>query len=146
MQPLKSQTTKEGGSVTFEAKFKGHPEPIVKWYHDDSEIQSSTDFEISYSDEGTTLSIAEVFPEDAGKYKCVLTNADGSEVSEARLNVQRKYLGIKWIQKFCVYVDTVRKRARGRESEESSTEANLFISERERERERDRQTDRQKQR
>ena len=91
-QPLHSQTVKEGDKVKFDVKFKGHPAPIVKWYHDDSEIQRSTDFDISYSEDGTTLSIAEVFPEDAGKYKCVLTNADGAEVSEAKLNVMRKLL------------------------------------------------------
>lgn len=90
LQPLHSQTVKEGEKVRFDVKFKGHPEPIVKWYHEDSEIQSSTDFEISYTEDGTSLSISEVFPEDAGKYKCVLTTADGSEVSEARLNILRK--------------------------------------------------------
>ena len=87
---MHSQTVKEGEKVKFEVKFKGHPEPIVKWYHDNSEIQNSTDFEISYSNDGTSLSIAEVFPEDAGKYKCMLTNADGSEVTESKLTVLRK--------------------------------------------------------
>ena len=95
MQPLRSQTVKEGEKVKFDVKFKGRPEPIVKWFRDDSEIQSSTDFEISYSDEGTSLSIPEVFPEDAGRYKCMLTNADGSEVTEAKLTVLRK-LFLTW--------------------------------------------------
>ena len=91
LQPLHSQTVKEGEKVKFDVKFKGHPSPIVKWYHDDSEIQNSTDFDISYTDDGTSLTIAEVFPEDSGKYKCVLTNADGAEVSEAKLNVMGKF-------------------------------------------------------
>lgn len=89
-KPLRDTKVKEGEKVKLEVTFKGKPEPIVKWYRDDSEIQSSTDFEISYSDEGTSLSISEVFPEDQGRFKCVITNADGSATSEANLLVLRK--------------------------------------------------------
>lgn len=78
--------------VKLDVTFKGQPEPIVKWYRDDSEIQSSTDFEISYTNEGTSLSIAEAFPEDSGRFKCVITNADGSATSEANLLVLRKFI------------------------------------------------------
>ena len=81
---------KEGDKVKLDVSFKGQPEPIVKWYRDDSEIQSSTDFEISYTNEGTSLSIAEAFPEDSGRFKCVITNADSSATSEANLLVLRK--------------------------------------------------------
>jgi predicted DNA-binding antitoxin AbrB/MazE fold protein len=90
-KPLRDTKVKEGEKVKLEVAFKGQPEPIVKWYRDDAEIQSSTDFEISYSDEGTSLSIAEVFPEDQGRFKCVITNADGSATSEANLAVLRKF-------------------------------------------------------
>lgn len=91
VKPLRDTRVKEGEKVKLEVSFKGQPEPIVKWYRDDAEIQSCTDFEISYSDEGTSLSIAEVFPEDQGRFKCVITNADGSATSEAHLAVLRKY-------------------------------------------------------
>jgi len=89
-QPLHDQRIKEGQKVKLQVTFKGQPEPIVKWYRDDSEIQSSADFEISYSDNATSLTIPEAFIEDSGRFKCVITNADGSATSECRLAVLRK--------------------------------------------------------
>lgn len=90
VKPLRDTNARQGEKVKLVVTFKGKPEPIVKWYRDETEIQSSTDFEISYSDDSTSLTIAEVFPEDAGRFKCVITNADGSATSEANLKVMRE--------------------------------------------------------
>lgn len=89
-QPLSSIEAQQGDGVIFEVKVEGNPEPIIKWYREDVEIVSSPDFELSRSDKMYRLQIIETFPEDAGKFSCVATNAQGTAVTEAYLYVQRK--------------------------------------------------------
>lgn len=72
---------------------EAHPEPIIKWYRDDVVVRSSPDYEITYENGVCRLSIAETFPEDSGVFKVIATNADGSDTTQAKLQVQSKSSG-----------------------------------------------------
>ena len=91
LQPLRDQIAKEGQRVELEVTFQGRPEPIIKWFHEETEIVTSAEFEITYSSERTTLTIKEAILDDSGKYTCVLTNAVGSAKSEAKVDVGKSF-------------------------------------------------------
>ncbi|GFS02464.1 titin, partial [Elysia marginata] len=88
IEPLHDTYAKQGEPVILEVTVDGHPEPIIKWYRDDIEIYSSPDYQLSRSNKTYRLAILEVFPEDAGQFKVVATNAEGSVATEARLMVE----------------------------------------------------------
>ncbi|VDI56857.1 titin [Mytilus galloprovincialis] len=88
-QPLQNKNVDQGEPVVFEARVEAHPEPIIKWYRDDVVVRSSPDYEITYDNGVCRLSIAETFPEDSGVFKVIATNADGSDTTQAKLQVQR---------------------------------------------------------
>lgn len=89
-QPLRDIYSKQGEPIILEIIVEGHPEPIVKWYREGVEISSSPDYTLSRSNKTYRLTISEVFPEDAGTFKVIASNAEGSTVSEANLLVERK--------------------------------------------------------
>lgn len=72
----------------FECRISAHPEPIIKWYRETVIISSSPDYEITWENNTARLTIAEIFPQDAGVFRCVAANAEGSATSEARLRVK----------------------------------------------------------
>lgn len=93
VQRLQDKTIKEGQRLVLEVRveYKG-PEPIIKWYREGLIIRNSPDYQITFENNTSRLSVAEVFPEDTGMYKCVATNADGSDSTEAMLRVIGKPL------------------------------------------------------
>lgn len=68
----------------------GIPTPVVKFYREGAEIQSSTDFRILQEGDLYSLLIAEAFPEDSGTYSVTATNSSGRATSTAELLVQGK--------------------------------------------------------
>ncbi|ESO99782.1 hypothetical protein LOTGIDRAFT_141571, partial [Lottia gigantea] len=90
-QELNNVRVKEGESVTFEIRVHGYPEPIIRWFRNDQPVESSPDYEISYSQNLHRLTIIEVFPEDAGRFKCVASNALDSKTTECHLIVEGWY-------------------------------------------------------
>ena len=64
--------------------------PEISWYHDDKIITENQDFNLTYNVESgaCTLLIAEVFPQDAGEYKCIAVNPHGEAVTRAMLEVE----------------------------------------------------------
>lgn len=87
---LQSVNVPDGGSVTFECKVEGHPRPVITWFRQTACIKQSQDFMMVYDDETNmaSLTIAEVFPEDAGTFTCVAKNAAGFSSSSAELVVE----------------------------------------------------------
>jgi hypothetical protein len=79
---------KQGERVVLAVEIDAHPEPIVKWFREEIEIENSPDYILSQTETTYTLTIAEVFPEDAGRFRCVATNAEGSVKSETTLRVE----------------------------------------------------------
>lgn len=88
LQRLHDKTIKEGERLILEVQieYRG-PEPIIKWYREGLIIRNSPDYQITVETGTSRLAVAEVFPEDTGVYKCVATNADGSDSTEAMLRV-----------------------------------------------------------
>ncbi|KAF6361715.1 hypothetical protein mRhiFer1_009942 [Rhinolophus ferrumequinum] len=87
-QRLQSMTVRQGSQVRLQVKVTGIPTPVVKFYRDGAEIQSSLDFQISQEGDLYSLLIAEAYPEDSGTYSVNATNSVGRATSTAELLVQ----------------------------------------------------------
>lgn len=81
-------TVRQGSQVRLQVRVTGIPTPVVKFYRDGAEIQSSLDFQISQEGELYSLLIAEAYPEDSGTYSVNATNSVGRATSTAELLVQ----------------------------------------------------------
>ena len=84
----------DGDRVTLSTKVIGVPPPSITWYKGTTEIQPSTDFQIGYDAPSgvCTLTIPEVFPEDAGEYACRAVNPYGESITTANLLVEGKLI------------------------------------------------------
>lgn len=91
-QGLKNMTVIEGESVTLECYISGHPAPIVSWYREDYQIESSIDFQITFKAGVARLVIREAFAEDSGRFTCTATNVAGTVSTSCHLHVQGKYI------------------------------------------------------
>ncbi|NXD75821.1 TITIN protein, partial [Halcyon senegalensis] len=87
-QRLQSTTAKQGSQVRLDVRVTGIPTPVVKFYRDGVEIQSSPDFQILQEGDLYSLIIAEAYPEDSGTYSVNATNNVGRATSTAELLIQ----------------------------------------------------------
>ncbi|KFM07074.1 Titin, partial [Aptenodytes forsteri] len=87
-QRLQSMTARQGSQVRLDVRVTGIPTPVVKFYRDGVEIQSSPDFQISQEGDLYSLIIAEAYPEDSGTYSVNATNNVGRATSTAELLIQ----------------------------------------------------------
>ncbi|NXD37078.1 TITIN protein, partial [Copsychus sechellarum] len=85
---LKNKTVTEGESVTLECQISGHPQPTVTWYREDYKIESSMDFQITFTAGLARLVIREAFAEDSGRFTCTATNKAGSVSTSCHLHVK----------------------------------------------------------
>jgi len=86
---LENLTTVDGAEVTLSCTVIGRPTPIVSWFHNNHNIDASTDFAIGY-DEKTgraDLVIVDCMPDDRGQFRCVAVNPAGRAESECTLTV-----------------------------------------------------------
>uniref|UniRef100_A0A3Q1I7N9 Ig-like domain-containing protein n=3 Tax=Anabas testudineus TaxID=64144 RepID=A0A3Q1I7N9_ANATE len=88
LQRLQSTTVRQGSQVRLDVRVTGIPTPVVKFYREGAEIQSSADFKILQEGDLYSLLIAEAFPEDSGTYSVTATNSSGRATSTAELLVQ----------------------------------------------------------
>uniref|UniRef100_A0A4W4ED82 Ig-like domain-containing protein n=1 Tax=Electrophorus electricus TaxID=8005 RepID=A0A4W4ED82_ELEEL len=88
IQRLQSMTVRQGSRVRLDVRVTGIPTPVVKFYREGAEIQSSADFQIVQDGDLYSLLIAEAFPEDSGTYSVNATNSSGRATSTAELLVQ----------------------------------------------------------
>ena len=87
-QRLQSMTVRQGSQVRLDVRVTGIPTPVVKFFREGAEIQSSTDFKIVQEEDLYSLMIAEAFPEDSGNYSVSASNSSGRATSTAELLVQ----------------------------------------------------------
>ncbi len=71
--PPVNQTVAAGGVATFSVTSRGNPPPQAQWYFDSAEEPGAT---------GSTLTISNVSPTNAGTYHVVLTNINGVVTSQ----------------------------------------------------------------
>uniref|UniRef100_A0A8B9LRJ7 Ig-like domain-containing protein n=1 Tax=Astyanax mexicanus TaxID=7994 RepID=A0A8B9LRJ7_ASTMX len=71
-------------ALRLDVRVTGIPTPVVKFYREGAEIQSSADFQILQEGDLYSLLIAEAFPEDSGTYSVNATNSSGRATSTAR--------------------------------------------------------------
>lgn len=84
-------TVKEGGSARFDVKVSGFPEPFIDWFTNGKMIEESEVYKIEETEHGyCALNISDVDREDAGIYKCIAENDEGTITCEAELKVQGK--------------------------------------------------------
>lgn len=70
-------------TVTYTAK----PAPNIQWFHNDTLLVPSDDFEIVSDERQSCLVITDTMPEDSGLYKVILTNPHGDAVSAVSVDV-----------------------------------------------------------
>ncbi|KAM7380998.1 hypothetical protein PAMP_004259 [Pampus punctatissimus] len=88
LQRLQSSTVRQGSEVRLDVRIAGIPTPVLKFYREGAEIQSSSDFRIIQEGDLYSLLIDEAFPEDSGTYSVTATNSSGRATSTAELLVQ----------------------------------------------------------
>lgn len=99
--PLRDQIVTEGNRVTLECVVNPFPIPDkVQWFRNEIEIHSSPDYLITYHNGICKLVIAEAFPEDTGKFKCVVTVNGVTNSSDMHLKVQGRFIYIIFIDSF----------------------------------------------
>ena len=92
VEPMKDREVREGEPVQFQCRIVAVPDPFVQWFYNNQIIKPSKYFQLSADPASGCygLSIAGVFPEDDGAYKCVARNPVGEVACIAQLRVVRK--------------------------------------------------------
>ena len=81
----------DGTSATFTCQVQGIPTPVITWFRQTAVIKPSQEFRTDYdeTDGGrATLTVVEVWPEDAGMFTCVAKNSAGFASSSTQLVVE----------------------------------------------------------
>lgn len=89
---LKNLNIGDGERLTLQCQVAGDPEPQVVWYKDGKKLESNDFVDLKYKYGLATLKIEEVYPEDAGEYKCVAKNYVNQAETQCTLKVKRKFV------------------------------------------------------
>ncbi|XP_039306302.1 uncharacterized protein LOC105193639 isoform X2 [Solenopsis invicta] len=85
---LQPSFTREGCSHKLECTVKGNPLPTVQWYKNDTNIDNSPDYVITYNNGEAVLKFDEIFLEDKASYTCKATNQWGQSTTSSFLDVK----------------------------------------------------------
>ena len=90
VQPLHSNVLVEGSCAAFEVVIIGEKPIEVQWLKDGQNCAENPNYEVSENDTTNhyTLTIPEVFDEDAGRYTCMAKNSIGHASSTAELVIK----------------------------------------------------------
>lgn len=92
-EPVDS-TVAEGEAHQLECQVFGNPLPLVSWFKDDTCIDYSTDYSITYNNGFCTLKIDEAHANHQGRYTCRAVNSVGQVACSANLTVSCKLFWI----------------------------------------------------
>lgn len=87
---LKSLNIGDGERLTLQCQVAGDPEPQVTWFKNGKKLESNDFVDLKYKQGLATLKIDEVYPEDAGEYKCIAKNYINTAETVCTLKVKRK--------------------------------------------------------
>ncbi|GFO38542.1 titin [Plakobranchus ocellatus] len=85
---LSDLTLQDGDELVLECDIQGNPRPQISWIRDGVEIFDSQDFQISMIGDHCKLQIADVYPEDEGKYSCKAVNMLGEATTSCFVTVE----------------------------------------------------------
>ncbi|KAJ3610236.1 hypothetical protein NHX12_022330, partial [Muraenolepis orangiensis] len=88
IQKLKSREVLEGSKVQLDCAVRGLPVPEVRWFCEGKELENSPDIQIVIDGERHSLTIAEAFEEDTGRYSCFASNFYGTDSTSAEIYVE----------------------------------------------------------
>lgn len=74
--------------MTLECRVSGRPAPTITWFREDYQIQSSIDFQTSFSDGLARMLIREAFAEDSGRFSCTASSKAGTVSTSCHLLVK----------------------------------------------------------
>ena len=88
-RPLADVGALDGTSAVFECGVR-LGQGSVAWYHQDTLLPHSDEFQQLFDGTTARLVITEVFPDDAGTYRCVVRSRDSEADTTAKLTIKRK--------------------------------------------------------
>lgn len=92
VKELLPSSAREGSSHRLECTVEGNPLPTVQWYKNDTNIDNSPDYVITFNNGEAVLKFDEIFLEDKALYTCKATNRWGQSSTAASLDVERKII------------------------------------------------------
>lgn len=78
----------DGERVIFQCEVKGMPPPAVMWYKGNKILRNCADFLQKFDGCRATMLITEVFPDDEGRYSCLVKNEAGEAKTTCYLTVK----------------------------------------------------------
>ena len=91
VEKAESAQVMDGEKLILTARVQGAPIPKVEWQHNGDTVEESKDIFTQQDNSGLcTLTIKEIFPEDAGEYVCIAKNKIGEAVSRCIVTVDGK--------------------------------------------------------
>ena len=87
---LRPQKVMDGTRAQLACRIYGTPMPAkVEWLHKGKSVSDNPDFQVAYDQKtgDTTLTIADVFPQDSGLFECHASNVYGNAATKANLTV-----------------------------------------------------------
>ncbi|KAL6428692.1 hypothetical protein ACFW04_007940 [Cataglyphis niger] len=95
VKELLPSSAREGSSHRLECTVQGNPLPTVQWYKNDTNIDNSPDYVITFNNGEAVLKFEELFLEDKALYTCKATNRWGQSSTTASLDVEPAQISTK---------------------------------------------------
>lgn len=89
VEKLKPVQLMDGEQLTLTCKVIANPTPKILWFRNEQQLLETKGTTISQEVNGTcSLTISEVFPEDAGEYACQAVNKIGEAINSVSVSVE----------------------------------------------------------
>lgn len=85
----------EGKLVKIEGRVSGSQPMLISWFKDNSEIQTSDKYDVSFKSNVAVLCIKGSQVEDSGSYSCRATNEAGQASCEVTVGISGMFLLIR---------------------------------------------------
>lgn len=83
----------EGKLVKIEGRVSGSQPMLISWFKDNSEIQTSDKYDVSFKSNVAVLCIKGSQVEDSGTYSCHATNEAGQATCEVTVGISGRFSG-----------------------------------------------------
>lgn len=90
-KPSENMEDVEGKLMKIEGRVSGSQPMLISWFKDDSEIQTSDKYDVSFKSNVAVLCIKGSQVEDSGRYSCRATNEAGQASCEVTVGISGKF-------------------------------------------------------